>query len=254
MSPATTTAGSAVGCSWVFAYLYRQAISVVDVSTSYSPRLLSINSGKSRGDFLYYNFDFLGNLYILTSAMTLTLQAEKRDILGKKLASKRSEGKLPVVIYGRKKKPASFFVDTKEFKKIFHEAGESTIVTLKTADGDKNTLIHDIQFNPLTEEPIHVDFYVVEKDKKVEVPVPIVFTGESSAVKELSAVLVKVMHELEIEALPSDLPHEISIDISVLKAIGDKIHVSDIKMPTGVTSLNDPEEVVALVEEAREEA
>lgn len=185
--------------------------------------------------------------------MTLTLQAEKRDILGKKLAHKRSEGKLPVVIYGRKEKPASFFVDTKEFKKIFHEAGESTIVTLKTVDGDKSTLIHDIQFNVLTAEPIHVDFYVVEKDKKVEVNVPIVFIGESPAVKELSAVLLKVMHEVEIEALPTDLPHEISVDISVLKAIGDQIHVRDIKMPTGVASLSDLDEVVALVEEAREE-
>ncbi len=185
--------------------------------------------------------------------MTLILKAEKRTVLGKKLVKDRALGKLPVVIYGRKEKPTAFFVNTKEFKKIFTEAGESSIVTLQTADGEKDTLIHDVQIHPVSEEPIHVDFYAIEKDRKVEVSVPLVFGGESPAVKGLNAILIKVMHELLIEALPKDLPHEINVDLSSLKVFGAQIHVKDLVLPTGVNTLSEADEVVALVEEAKEE-
>lgn len=187
--------------------------------------------------------------------MTLTIKAEKRDTLGKKLEASRLQGKLPVVIYGRKEASTSFFVDLSEFRRVFKEAGESTILKLDTTDGMKDVLIHDVQFHPVSGEPIHADFYAIEKGKKVEVHVPIVFTGEevAPAVKELGGNLVKVMHELEVEALPEDLPHEIVVDVTSLINFESQIHVKDISLPKGVTALAEPDEVVVLVEEVKEE-
>lgn len=185
--------------------------------------------------------------------MTTKLTAEKRDILGKALLAAREAGKLPIVIYGAKETSAPYFVETKDFKKVLKEAGESTIVTLETADGSKDTLIHQISYHPLTGEPVHADFLVVEKNKPITVDVPFVFIGESPAEKNLSAMIVKVMHELEIEALPKDLPHEIEVDISSLTDLDSRITVADIKLPAGVTTEVSPEEVVVSVSEAGEE-
>lgn len=181
------------------------------------------------------------------------LNAEKRDIFGKKLESSRQAGKLPISVYGAKEQADAYFVNTKDFKKVLREAGESTIVDLATDDGTKDTLIHDIAYHPLTGEPIHADFLVVEKNKPIKVHVPLEFIGESPAAKNLSAMVVKVMYELEIEALPKNLPHEIEVDISVLTDLESRITVSDLKLPAGVTTEAEPEEVIASVSEAGEE-
>jgi large subunit ribosomal protein L25 len=114
------------------------------------------------------------------------------------------------------------------------------------------TLIHEVDRDPVTNQPRHADFYALEKGKKVEVAIPLSFIGESAAVKA-GASLVKVMHELEIEADASKLPHELEIDISTLAAVGDQIHVKDIKLPSGVTTPIDGEEVVALIQEVEVE-
>jgi len=181
------------------------------------------------------------------------LNAEKRDIFGKKLESSRQAGKLPISVYGAKEQADAYFVNTKDFKKVLREAGESTIVDLATDNGTKDTLIHDIAYHPLTGEPIHVDFLVVEKNKPIKVHVPLEFIGESPAVKNLSAMVVKVMYELEVEALPKNLPHEIEVDISTLVDLDSRITVADLKFPSGVTTEADSEEVIASVSEAGEE-
>ena len=185
--------------------------------------------------------------------MTLTIEAEKREILGNKLKDSRQDGKLPAVLYGRKEKSASLFIDSIKFDKIFKEAGESSVITVKTGDGDKSVLIHDVQFSPISGKPVHVDFYAIEKDKKVEVDISLVFVGESPAVRELGGILVKVLHEIKVEALPADLPSELEVDISKLKDFESQIHVKDLIVPATVTILNESDEVIALVETAREE-
>ncbi len=189
----------------------------------------------------------------------LQLKAEKREVFGKRLSVFRKEGSLPAVLYGPKDPSSSFFVDSGDFKRIWKKAGETGIVELEIADSStgksakKQVLIYDVDIDPLHNEPRHVDFYVVDLTKKTTVSVPLAFEGEAPAVKSLGGVLVKVIHELEVEALPEDLPSELEVDISGLKTFEDKVAVSDIKVPQGVEILAEPDEVVALVEEPKEE-
>lgn len=183
----------------------------------------------------------------------LKLTATKREQFGKQLKTARAAGELPVVMYGRKVKPTSLFVKTLEFKKIFDQAGESSIITLIGAAGEENVLIHDVAFHPVTNEPIHADFYVVEKDVALEVAVPIEFAGVSPAVKELGGTLVKVLYELKIKALPQDLPPKITINLALLATLESQILVRDLVLPKNVKVLNDLEEVVASITVAAEE-
>ena len=183
----------------------------------------------------------------------LELTLEKRETLGKKLAASRRGGKLPVVVYGSKHKSASYFLELKDFKKIWQKAGESTLVSLKDGAKSVDVLIHDVSLHPLSGEPIHADFYAVDTTKPVEVHVALDFVGVSPAVKDLGANLVKVMHEIEIRILPKNLVHEIKVDISKLEKFGDKIHVSDIILPESAELITPAEEAVALVKEVVEE-
>ena len=183
----------------------------------------------------------------------LELKAEKREIFGKKLTGTRKAGKMPIVAYGPKEKAASFLVDLKEFKKIFGKAGESSIISLKTADDHKDVLIHEVNYHPVSNEPIHADLYVIEKGKALKIKVPLEFTGQSQAVKELGGILVKVLYELEIEALPKDLPQHLTVDISPLNTLESQVLVKDIKLPNGVKAINKPEEVVASIDTVKEE-
>ncbi len=168
-------------------------------------------------------------------------------------ASVRAKGLIPGVFYGPKAESTPISIKEVEFMKAWRSAGESTIVTLTGADEDHDTLIHDVALDPVSDKVKHVDFYVIEKGKKVEVAVPLEFTGESLAVKNLGGILIKVMHEIEIEALPKDLPHSIEVDISSLVDFAAQIKVQDIKLPEGVTAKADAEEVVALVSAPKEE-
>ncbi len=181
------------------------------------------------------------------------LAVEKRDTLGKEVKNLRKRGMVPAGFYGRKEASTPITVAEKDFKKVFKEAGESTVVTLEGVGEEKDALIHDVERDPVTGAIRHVDFYVLEKGKKVEVEVPLTFIGVSPAVKDMGGTLVKVMHALPIEALPKDLPHGIEVDISVLVTLESKIHVKDLKLPSGVEAKSAPEEVVALVAEYKEE-
>ncbi|MGH7249570.1 MAG: 50S ribosomal protein L25, partial [Minisyncoccia bacterium] len=100
---------------------------------------------------------------------------------------------------------------------------------------------------PITNEPIHVDFLAIDMSKKIKVKVPLVFEGVSNAVKTAIGNLVKVLFELEVEALPADLPHDLTVDISKLENLNDQIFVSDIKLPAGVIVMNSPTDVVASI-------
>lgn len=182
------------------------------------------------------------------------LTALPRTSISKKENTRlRTEGKIPAVMYGKKHEATHVAIDTKEFLKAWKEAGESTILTVKGLGADKDVLIHEVTLDVVREVPLHVDLYVVDSATEVEVEVPLVFEGEAPAESVLGGTLMRVLHELTISALPKHLPHEITVDISVLKDFDSQIHAGSIALPANVTLVNDPEEVVALVAEAREE-
>lgn len=182
----------------------------------------------------------------------LTLKAEIRD--SKIQADEiRKAGKIPAVFYGKKEASTPISIPKIDFLKVWKEAGESSVVTLETPDGSKESLIHDVDLDPVSGAPRHADFYVFEKGHKVEVELPIEFDGVSPAVKDLGGTLVKVMHTLKVEAMPKDLPHNITIDISVLANFGDQVLAQDVKLPSGVELKANPEEVIATVSAPREE-
>lgn len=185
--------------------------------------------------------------------MTITLNAQPREVTGK--ASRRlvNEGLMPAVVYGPKQESTNVSLSLQEFKKILRDAGESSVIDLQGLGKGLQVLIHNVDVDPVTSQPRHADLYAIEKGAKVQVAVPLSFVGESMAVK-LGANIVKVMHELNIEADPSKLPHEIEVDISALAAVGDQIHVKDLAIPAGVTVEDDADEVVALAQEIEVEA
>lgn len=184
--------------------------------------------------------------------MVLKLEVAKRDVKTNN-NTLRAEGKIPAVFYGKKEESTPITINTRDFTKVWKEAGESTVVVLKDGEDEHETLIHQVDVDVVSEEPIHADFYAFEKGKKLEVDVPLEFVGVSPAVKDMGGVLVKVIHELSIEAIPSKLPQEIEVDISSLVDFEAQIHAKDLKLPEGVELAIEPEEVIALVSEAKEE-
>ena len=184
-----------------------------------------------------------------------------------KLASIRSNGMIPAVVYGARVENTMVSVSSIDFEKILKVAGESSTIVLelkndkeevlpagKTESVKKiDVLIHEVQVDPIKGFPIHIDFLAIDMNKPVEVTIPIEFTGVAPAEKDGLGVLVKVMHEVEIEALPKDLPHNFSVDLSTLIALDDQIHVKSITLPKGVKMITDGEEVVALISAIKEE-
>jgi large subunit ribosomal protein L25 len=185
--------------------------------------------------------------------MELELNAEPRQVTGNELKTLRQKGFIPGIVYGAGQKNISIQVDYQEFRKVFEEAGESTIIKLKIGNEAKNVLIHEVAKDPVSDKFIHIDFLQVRMDKAITAEVGLVFEGEAPAVKELEGVLVKNITEVEVEALPKDLPHELKVDISVLKTFDDNIKIKDLKLPPGVEIKIEPEEVIALVTPPRTE-
>ena len=182
----------------------------------------------------------------------LSLKAEIRDQKIKPEAIRKA-GKIPAVFYGKKQAATSISVPKTEFLKIWQTGGETAVVSLQTPAGAVESLIHDIDFDPITGAPRHADFYVFEKGHKVEIDVPLEFTGVSPAVKDMGGSFVKVLHALKISAEPHHLPHNLAVDISTLVNFESQILAKDVNLPKGVSLLENPEEVVALVSAPREE-
>ncbi len=180
------------------------------------------------------------------------LAIEKRDIIGK--ASKRLDPKkMAAIYYGGKVPSTPVVVSKNDFKKVFKQAGESAVITLKDGDRELEALIYDVDFDPIKDEPRHADFYIIEKGKKVKIKVPIQFEGVAGAVKNLGGILVKVLHEIEVEALPKDLPQHIVADVSSLDTLESQLLLKQIAIPLNVTALVSPDEVVASITLAKEE-
>lgn len=174
------------------------------------------------------------------------LKTEKREIFGKKLKESRGKGKLPGIVYGQGiQEPIPVFVVKEEFKKVFKQAHETDFIDLAFGDDKKSVLVKDIETDPVSDEPIHIDFFAPRLDKPIEAKIPLVFAGESPAIK-LGGVLVKVMREISVKGLPKEIPHQIEVDLSLLKNLEDRVTINDIKFPSGVEPLAKKEETVIL--------
>ena len=184
--------------------------------------------------------------------MNIILKGETRDPK-KKLAAIRAEGFVPAVYYGHKEAATPCVFPLNTFKKVWKQAGESSVVTLEMPKGKVSVLIHEVQVDPVKGQPIHVDFYALEKGQEVSVNIPLEFTGVSGAVKDLGGSLVKVLHEIEVKGQPENLPHNFVIDISPLEALDSQILASSIVLPKGITLVTLPTEVVAAIAVAKEE-
>ncbi len=158
----------------------------------------------------------------------------------------RAGGSIPAILYGPKEDATPITINTRTFERLFKEAGETTIIKLKGVGEDKDTLIHDVQLHPVTDKPLHADFYVIEKGKKITLNIPLEFVGEAPAEK-LGHIIVKALHEVEIEVTPADLPQQLEVDISKLENVGDHIVASEIKLPKSAELLTSPDEIVVSI-------
>lgn len=181
----------------------------------------------------------------------LTLDVKTRDS-NESPDDIRQRGLVPAIFYGGKETATPISIDALKFDRIFREAGETTIVTLKGDGVEKDTLIHDVQIHPVTGKPLHADFYVLEKGKKITINIPLEFEGEAPAEK-LGHILVKALHEIEIEVAPQELPKHLAVDITKLENVGDHILASQIKLPSSAELKSNADEIVISVIEFKEE-
>ena len=184
---------------------------------------------------------------------TLELNAKRRTILGKGVESLREAGFVPAELYGSKVDNVHLELSEVEFGKVYKEGGENTIVNVKFDNESRPVLIHSVQFNPVDQKVLAVDLYQVNLTEKIITNVPLEFVGESNAVQELGGVLIKALDEIEVEALPMNIPYSIEVDISVLDDFTKSITVADLKVEGDFEIKTDPEAGVASVAEPRVE-
>lgn len=186
----------------------------------------------------------------------LELEASKRDITGKKVRFLRRQGTIPANIYGHGIDSTPINVDTRSLKYLLAHAGETDLISLKV-DDSKNpikVLMREVQRNPLTDEPLHVDFYQVRMTDKIKADVPLVFIGEAPVLRNVkNSSISHLIDSLHIEALPDDLPHNLEVDVSNIEELDQAIYIKDIPLGHGITLLSDPEQMVVKVIEARKE-
>lgn len=179
----------------------------------------------------------------------ITLKSEKRVVFGRKVKQLRSKGLIPANIFGKKIKSEAITVDLKEFEKVFKEAGETQLIELS----GKSVLISNITVDPVMDTYLHIDFRQVDLSEKIEAKVPVEAEGESPAEKLSIGTVVQQIDEIEVEALPADLPEKIVVDISILAEVDQAIYVKDLKVDSKVKVLTDKESIVLKVEPPQKE-
>ena len=183
----------------------------------------------------------------------ITLKAQKREALGKKVKKLRQEGMIPAELYGKGVENIHLSVPAKDFLQAYKEAGEHSVLQIEVDGESHPVLIHGVEENSVKPEILAIDFHKIRMDEKVKAHVPLEFGGEAPAVKELEGVLIKNMDEIEVEALPADLPHSIKIDLSGLAELDQSIYVKDLPRGDKFEYVVDPETAVVSVTAPKEE-
>jgi len=185
---------------------------------------------------------------------TLTLKAEKRSVLGRKVKKIRTEGLIPANVFGKKIKSVSIQVKSTEFKKTYKETGETGLLELHINGDKKPVLVHNVQLDPVSDEVLHIDFLQVNLKEKVTAEIPIELANESPAEKQGLGTVVQYMDEVEVEALPTDLPEKFEVDIDKLTEVDQTIYLKDLKYDKDKVEIKeDLEKIVAKVEPVKEE-
>lgn len=167
------------------------------------------------------------------------LKAKKRTLVGRKVKNLRKAGQLPATVYGKKVASQSLIVGSDDFLKVYKSAGETGLIDLTVSDTVHPVLIHTVQRHAVTHAPLHVEFLQVDLKEKVKTRVPLAFVGTPPAVSQKIGILLTVLDEVEVEALPTDLPEHIEVDVSGLDAVNQELKIADVKIPSGVTVLSD---------------
>lgn len=176
-----------------------------------------------------------------------TLKVNKRTVTGRKVKQLRKKGLIPGNVFGKHIESFPVEVNAKEFLGIFQKAGETGLIELNVDKVMHPVLVHNVSHNPVTSQTLHVDFLEVNLKEKVTTKVPVVLIGEASAVKDKVGVLLTLLNELEVEALPMDLPERIEVDVSHLAKIDDTVKVSGLKVSEKVKILTPSEADVVKV-------
>jgi large subunit ribosomal protein L25 len=182
----------------------------------------------------------------------MQIKASLRQPLGKRSRRLLREGKLPAIVYGHNTEPTPITLDKLEFQKVFVKSGRTHLVDLAVDGRTEKVLVREIQTHPRRLGPIHVDFYQVNLQEKIEVEVPIHLTGESASVKRGDADILQPMHSIRVECLPTDIPESFEVDITPLEEIDMEIRISELAVPKGVTMLEDADELVVKIVPKRE--
>ncbi len=187
-----------------------------------------------------------------------SLKAEKRTVLGKKVKKLRREGIIPANIYGKDIKSQAVQVSKKDFDKVFKETGETGLVDIHFGGDIIPVLIHNLATD-YKNTILHADFFKVNLKEKIKTEVPLEFVGEPKAETDKVGLLMRIMSVVEVEALPSELPENIEVNVENLALVDEQITVGDLKAPEGVTIITDPGQVVVKVgelvsKEAQEQA
>lgn len=181
------------------------------------------------------------------------INADLRTVLGRKVKNLRKEGLLPATIYGHNFEPVSIQFINKELEKIFEEVGESGLVELTVGSEKYPVIFRNPQYHPVFDSLVHIDCYKVNLKEKITATVPIELVGESSAVK-LGNVLIEVTGEVEVEALPADLPEKIEVDISKLENVDDAITAADLNIDKSKVEIKtNADQIIVKIEEPRAE-
>lgn len=184
----------------------------------------------------------------------ITLTTEPREVKKRGAKALRTLNKIPANIFGHGTKPTAITVDYKQFEKTYAKAGGSSIITLKVGNEERNVIVSDISLDPVTDRFLHIDFHQIRMDEKITAEIEVKIVGMAPAVKEQGGILINNIDKIEIECLPGDLIHDITVDVSTLKNLRDSIIVGDIKFPEGIEVKTPAEEVIVTIEEPRSEA
>lgn len=185
------------------------------------------------------------------TAEKLELTVQDRTVKGQKVNKLRAEGLVPAVVYGKGMEPKSVQIPVDDLDDIYGKAGESTLVYLNMGSESVPTIIAEVTRHPVSGAYVHADFQKVRLDEKVAAEVPLVYVGESPAVKSLGGILVKNVTEIEVEALPQNLPHEIEVDISGLANFDDHIAIKDLKLADAEVISHEVDDIIALIQEPK---
>ncbi|HEY7524304.1 MAG TPA: 50S ribosomal protein L25 [Candidatus Limnocylindrales bacterium] len=177
-----------------------------------------------------------------------TLDATHREVTGKRVSHLRRDGRLPGVVYGRGQESANVSVDTHDFDVLRRRAGPNTLIDL-SVDGKqaRPVLINGVQVHPVSRKPLHVDLFLVRMTEELTVEVPLIARGLAPAVDMLNGTLLHVTEAVRVRALPDHLPQSIEYPVESLVDFDATIKVSDLDLPSDVTLLTDPDDVVAKV-------